>query len=160
LLLMAQGRVGRLRAGRQGLAAALASLLALASSGGSLAAQSAAPPADAEPPATPAATESPTAAAAPAAASVADSRPIPPGLEPSPHSCTDPETRATTIRCFPRLLLHDTGEVFRAPTHWRARQWTLFSAEVLGVAALSLADKHIHKEVVPRVGHQAGRLAQ
>jgi membrane-associated phospholipid phosphatase len=78
----------------------------------------------------------------------------------APRTCADPEIQATAIRCFPRLLLRDTVAVLGAPARWGGRQWAIFSAEVLGVGALSFADKHIHMGVLPRVGHTAGRLAQ
>jgi|HubBroStandDraft_3_1064219.scaffolds.fasta_scaffold13749_2 membrane-associated phospholipid phosphatase len=118
-----------------------------------------------EPAPTPAAQEpSPTHAAPEPSPAPAATQPSPAlaAAEPDPPAptCADPEILGTSLRCFPRLLVHDAAAVLGAPAHWRGRQWAIFSAEVAGVFALSFADKHIHIGVLPRVGHSAGRLAQ
>jgi membrane-associated phospholipid phosphatase len=115
-------------------------------------------PAGPEPSPAPAASE-PSPTPTPAAAQPS---PAPATAEPDPPAptCADPEILGTSLRCFPRLLVHDAAAVLGAPAHWRGRQWAIFSAEVAGLFALSFADKHIHMGVLPRVGHSAGRLAQ
>jgi membrane-associated phospholipid phosphatase len=140
-------RVRAGRSGRRGLALALAAVLGVSGLPRPLPAS--------EP------VSGSVSASAPAPSGAADPGPGERADDPAPSpSCSDPETRATTLRCFPRLLLHDAREVFGAPAHWGGRQWTIFSAEVLAVGAMTFADKQVRKNALPEQGTPAGQLAK
>lgn len=47
-----------------------------------------------------------------------------------------------------RLLLVDTGSILSAPARWTGRDWTIFGIDLISVAGLSLADKHLRTEAL------------
>lgn len=52
------------------------------------------------------------------------------------------------MKCFPELVGHDIARVFTAPARWQAKQWGIFSAEVLGVAFVSIFDSQLRTAVL------------
>jgi membrane-associated phospholipid phosphatase len=47
-----------------------------------------------------------------------------------------------------KLLVVDARSVLTAPARWDGRDWAIFGASVAGVAALTLADKHLRTEAL------------
>jgi membrane-associated phospholipid phosphatase len=64
-----------------------------------------------------------------------------------PCPCKDDATRALKGKCFPQLVVHDAGRVFSAPARWRAKQWGIFTAEVLGVGFIAIFDDELRTAV-------------
>ena len=62
--------------------------------------------------------------------------------------CSDPAARTQLSRCFPHLFVHDAALVFSAPARWKARDWGLFSAGVIGVGALFAVDDDVRTAVL------------
>jgi membrane-associated phospholipid phosphatase len=75
-------------------------------------------------------------------------KPTPPEKADRKCRCFDPATRAKLARCFPFLLLHDTGSVFGAPARWGKKPWGLVAAGVVGVGALTLVDDDLRTAVL------------
>ncbi len=66
----------------------------------------------------------------------------------SASPCKDPTVRASSGRCFVPLVGHDIAEVFTAPKHWKAKQWGIFSAGVVGVGVVMIYDRQINTYVL------------
>jgi membrane-associated phospholipid phosphatase len=66
---------------------------------------------------------------------------------PEPPVCSDPTARTQLSRCFPHLFLHDTVLLFTAPKQWKAKEWGLVAAGVVGVASLTAVDDDLRTAV-------------
>lgn len=65
-----------------------------------------------------------------------------------PSHCKDPTVRASSGRCFVPMLGQDIAGVFTAPARWKAKQWGLFSAGVVGVGVVMIFDEAINTSVL------------
>jgi membrane-associated phospholipid phosphatase len=74
--------------------------------------------------------------------------------------CSDPETRARLVRCYPNLLVHDAGRVLTAPARWKGKQWGLFATGLVGVSALLAADPSLRTLVQRNPGGFGDRVAK
>jgi membrane-associated phospholipid phosphatase len=61
---------------------------------------------------------------------------------------------------FPKLLLRDTWYVLTSPVHWDARDWVIFSAATLGVAAVAFLDNPIQTQVQRNYNNSTNNIAE